>query len=280
MPVKLIADSGSTKCEWCLLYSNQKKKIYTQGISPYFLSANEIEALLNKELLPKIKNVLINQIHYYGTGLGNPNNIRIIKSALKNLFPIASIYCNTDMLAAARALCKNQNGIACILGTGSNSCFYNGRQIKKNISGLGYVLGDEGSGAYLGKKIIQHFLYNNFDKKLAVIFNATFKTSATEILEHVYTMPLPNKYLAGFTIFLANNRRHKLVERIIEDALNDFFVIHLYNYKESWLYPINFTGSVAYGFKDVIKALCKKHKMHCGKIIKHPLEQLVAYHNN
>jgi len=279
MPVKLIADSGSTKCEWCLLANGKKKKIFTQGISLYFLTAEQVISILEKELLKKIKDITIDEVYYYGTGLANPINVSLIKKILKKVFPSAKTEVNTDLLAAARAVCGNQKGIACILGTGSNSCYYNGKKIIKNSPGLGYVLGDEGSGAYLGKKVIQHFLYNTFDEDLMLRFKKQFNTSANEILEHVYKMPQPNRYLASFTIFLAENRDHYMIENIIEDGLNDFFFTHLYKYRESWLYPISFVGSVAYGFKDVLKSLCATYELEVGNIIKQPMDGLVEYHS-
>ena len=166
----LIADSGSTKCEWCLLDNDKKKKFITKGISPYFLNGNEIVALLQKELLIKLKQNNIEKIFFYGTGLKDNNNKRIIHTSLQKIFTNASIEVQTDLLGAARALCKNEKGIACILGTGCNSCYYNGKKVIKNSPGLGYVLGDEGSGAYLGKKVLQYFLYNTFDEELTFAF--------------------------------------------------------------------------------------------------------------
>lgn len=280
MPVKLIADSGATKCEWVLLDTGKKKKILTQGISPYFLSEEEVIALLQKELLPKIKQASINEVYYYGTGLANSNNVKLIQRALKKVFPGAEVEANTDLLGAARALCGNAKGIACILGTGSNSCYYNGKKVVKNSPGLGYVLGDEGSGAYLGKKVIQYYLYNTFDEDLHARFNNTFDTSKDKILEQVYRGPNPNRYLASFTGFLADNRGHYMVENIIEDGINDFFFNHLYKYTESWLYPISFAGSVAYGFRDVIKNLCDTYELELGKVIKRPMDGLVEYHSH
>ncbi len=182
MAVQLIADSGATKCEWLLLNNGSKKTIITSGISPYFLNAQQIVELLQKDLLSKLKNVEAEEVHFYGTGLSNPNNAKIISTSLKQLFTQAKITVNTDMLAAARALCGNEKGIACILGTGSNSCYYNGKKIVKNSPGLGYVLGDEGSGAYLGKKVIQYYLYNTFDADLKALFDAKYVTTPTEIL--------------------------------------------------------------------------------------------------
>lgn len=277
MPVKLIADSGSTKCEWCLLADDKKKKNITQGISPYFLTEEQVHELLRKELVKKI-NVEVDEVYYYGTGLGNPDNVKFIKRILKKVFPAATIEANIDLLAAARAVCGHEKGVACILGTGSNSCYFNGKRIIKNSPGLGYVLGDEGSGAYLGKKVVQHFLYNTFDEDLMLRFKKEFNTYMNEILENVYKKPQPNRYLASFTIFLAENRGHYMIENIIEDGLNDFFFTHLYKYRETWLYPISFVGSVAYGFKDVLKTLCDSYELELGKILKQPMEGLIEYH--
>ncbi|HQR01823.1 MAG TPA: N-acetylglucosamine kinase, partial [Ferruginibacter sp.] len=208
MAIKLIADSGATKAEWCLLDGKKKKIIYTQGLSPYFLTAEQIRDIINNELKPRLKQSLPDEVYFYGTGCINPNNAKSVKKAIKACFPEARAEVTHDLLGAAKALCGNDKGIACILGTGSNSCYYNGKKIVKNSPGLGYVLGDEGSGAYLGKKVIQYFLYNTFDADLMDRFTAKFNTSSLEILEAVYKKPLPNRYLASFAIFLAENRGH------------------------------------------------------------------------
>ena len=276
--IQLIADSGSTKCEWCLINNGKKKTILTQGISPYFLDTTQIIELLQKELLPKLKNVEIANIYFYGTGLSNVNNVKIVNAALKKLFKGAKIEINHDLLAAARALCGNKKGIACILGTGSNSCFFNGKKIVKNSPGLGYVLGDEGSGAYLGKKVLQYYLYQTFDEDLLSRFEKQFNTNKTEILDAVYKKPLANRYLATFNNFLVDNRGHYMVENIIEDALNDFFFTHLPKYTESWTLPINFVGSVAHGYKDVLKELCNVYELELGIILKKPMEGLINFH--
>lgn len=279
MAIKLIADSGSTKAEWCLLDGKKKKTITTQGISPYFLSVQQIQELLEKELKPKIKNSLPAEIYYYGTGCSNPANVAIVKTALQNVFGKVKIAVDHDLMGAARALCGNEKGVACILGTGSNSCYYNGKKIIKNSPGLGFILGDEGSGAFLGRKVVQHFLYGTFDPDLMDRFNAKYNTNAVEILEAVYKGPLPNRYLAGFASFLAENRGHYMIENIIEDSFNDFFFNHLYKYKESWTQPIHFIGSVAYGFKDVLKSMCGNYELQLGRVLKQPIEGLIKYHS-
>ena len=277
--VKLIADSGATKTEWSIITKEKIKKIFTQGISPYFMDADQISRLLEKELKSMIKKVQVNEIHYYGTGCSNPNNVRLVKKAIQKVFLHAKVNVDHDLMGAARALCGRNKGIACILGTGSNSCYYNGKKIVKNSPGLGYVLGDEGSGAYLGKKVIQHYLYGTFDTNLMARFDATYTTNGEEILENVYKKPLPNRYLAGFVLFLVENRGHKIIEKIIYDGLNDFFQNHINNYKESSMYPINFTGGVAFGFKDVLQQLCQTHELLLGKVIKSPMEGLITYHS-
>ena len=201
MAIQLIADSGSTKAEWCLIDGKKKKTFYTQGLSPYFLSTEQIQKILEQELKTKMKQVEPDEVFFYGTGCSNPNNVILVKKAIQKVFKKAKISVDHDLMGAAKALCGKEKGIACILGTGSNSCFYNGKKIIKNSPGLGYVLGDEGSGAYLGKKVIQYFLYNTFDEDLMDRFKAKFNTNNNEILEAVYKKPLPNRYLANFTIF-------------------------------------------------------------------------------
>lgn len=280
MAVTLIADSGATKAEWVLLKEGRKKTIYTQGISPYFLTTEQISDLLTAELLPRLKGAEIDNLFYYGTGCANPVNAQSVKKALKKVFKGAKIEVGTDLLAAARAVCGSEKGIACILGTGSNSCYYNGKKIISNSPGTGYILGDEGSGAYLGKKVIQYYLYNTFDEDLRSRFDARFVTTPVEILDAVYKKPLPNRYLAGFAMFLAENRGHYMIENILEDGLNDFFFQHLCKYPEIWKYPVSFIGSIAHGFKDVILELCRSYEFEPGKILKAPMPGLLSYHNN
>jgi len=278
MPIKLIADSGSTKTEWCLLNGKSTKTFYTQGLSPYFLSAEQIEYVITEELKPKMKKVEPDEVFFYGTGCSNAENVKLVKKAIQKVFTDAAVSVDHDLMGAAKALCGNEKGVACILGTGSNSCYYNGKKIIKNSPGLGYVLGDEGSGAYLGRKVIQYFLYKTFDGDLMDRFHAKFNTNSDEILTAVYKKPLPNRYLASFAIFLAENRGHYMVENIIEDGFNDFFFNHIYKYRESWTLPINFTGSVAYGFRDVLKDLCSSYELELGKVIKKPMDGLVKFH--
>jgi N-acetylglucosamine kinase-like BadF-type ATPase len=276
--IKLIADSGSTKTEWCLLKNNKTTIFTSQGMSPYFVNAAQVESILQKEVIPFLKKNNPDEIYFYGTGCKNPGNVKMFKKVFQKMFNDASVHVDHDLSGAAKALCGNEKGIACILGTGSNSCYYNGKRIVENSPGLGFILGDEGSGAYLGKKVVQHYLYHIFDDDLRARFDAKFVTTDAEILESVYKKPLPNRYLASFAIFLAENRGHYMIENIIEDGLNDFFYTHLISYRESSKLPVHFTGGIAYGFRDVIQQLCTGYDLQLGTILRSPMEGLVRYH--
>ena len=274
----LIADSGSTKCEWCLLNNGRKKSIFTQGMSPYFLNSEQVQAVMRTELLPNIKNQTITDIFFYGTGCLDPRNAKMMKAAISKVFAGASVQVEHDLAGVSKAVCGDTKGIACILGTGSNSCYFNGKKVVKNSPGIGYILGDEGSGAYLGRKVVQYYLYGTFDEELRYKFDEKYHVTAAGILENIYQKPLANRYLASYCLFLAENRGHYMIENIIEDGLNDFFFTHLCKFTESWKYPIHFVGSVGYGFRDVLKDLCSSYEFDLGKIIKNPMEGLIEYH--
>ncbi|MCX8020017.1 MAG: N-acetylglucosamine kinase [Chitinophagaceae bacterium] len=278
MDTKLIADSGATKTEWCLLQKRRVRKFLTQGMSPYFLTTEQMIKLLSKELLPEMKVRKVGRIYFYGTGCANPKNALSVKKALAFHFPESKITVRHDLLGAAHALCGHEKGIACILGTGSNSCYYNGKRIVMNSPGLGFILGDEGSGAYLGKKLIQHYLYNQFDAGLKKKFEKKYKLSPADILENVYKKPFPNRFLAGFARFIAEERRHPLIEEILYSGLEDFFTTHLLRYPKVLQVPVHFTGSVAFGFQDVLQQLCKKFNIRLGKIVQAPMEGLIQFH--
>jgi|SRR5450432_382372 len=276
----LIADSGSTKTEWCFLSNGRKQLLETQGASPYFLNEWQIAEMMQRELLPALKKKIPDQIFFYGTGCAAASNRALVKRAIKRVFPLAHIEVQHDLTGAARALCGRNKGVVAILGTGSNSGYYNGKKIVKNSPGLGYVLGDEGSGAYLGRKVLQHYLYNTFDQVLKEKFNKKFKLDAAEVLDRVYKKPLPNRFIAGFALFLAENRGHYMIENMIEDGFRDFFAIHLNSFPQSSILPLHFTGSVAFGFQDILKELCMGYGWHAGKFLAKPMDGLIVYHKS
>lgn len=276
----LIADSGSSKTTWCLLSGKKQYNVETQGISPYFLNRHEVKEILNRELIPLLPSSLpVSEVYFYGTGLADSDHADMFKDILEEAFPHCRANVTHDLLGAARALCGHENGVACILGTGSNSCFYDGKDIINNNPGLGFILGDEGSGAVLGKKVIQYFLYKTFDEELMILFNKKFQTNKDEILLNVYKKPLPNRYLASFSYFLCENRGHYMIENILEDGLNEFFFNHICKYAGSWEYPVHFTGGVAWTYRDIILELCETYGMTVGNILKAPMEGLIRFHS-
>jgi N-acetylglucosamine kinase-like BadF-type ATPase len=276
--LKLIADSGATKTEWRLVGKGSFKSFFTVGLSPYHMNRVQIRETLLKAFPKSLLKKEIGSIHYYGTGCKTKANANIVKKALEDLFPDAAVHVTHDLMGAAIATSGNKPGIACILGTGSNSCTFNGKKILLNSPGLGYILGDEGSGAYLGRKVVQHFLYGTFDAPLMKSFKDHFKTDKNEILQKVYKEPFANRYLASFTVFLSMHRGHFIIENIIEDGLRDFFEQHLGSYPQRFTFPIHFVGSIAFYFKDKIAELCHDFGFKLGVVIKQPMDGLVAYH--
>lgn len=276
----LIADSGSTKCEWRLVGKQKSASFFTQGMSPYFLTDEKMEEVINTELKKQMGRATPDEIHFYGTGNKDPRNGKRTKKVLQKVFPGAEVTVDHDLLGISRASCQHEPGIACILGTGSNSCYYNGKKILRNSPGIGYVLGDEGSGAYLGRKVIQYYLYEIFEKELIEKFYKKYKVVAADILDHVYKQPLPNRYLASFAKFLSENRGHYMIENILEDGLNDFFYYHVSRYPESAKYPVHFVGSIGFHFKDVVLSLCEAYGLKAGKILKSPIDGLTEYHKS
>jgi glucosamine kinase len=278
--IQLIADSGATKTSWCLIGAGEQQNFYTQGINPYFFTVDQVIALLEQELPASLKEKEIAEVHFYGAGCGEPINCRMVETSIKKVLPgVKIVTVETDVLGAAKALCGHEAGVAGILGTGCNSCVFDGSKIVRNNPSPGFILGDEGSGALLGKKVLQYFIYSTFDEDLLHRFNVKYQTTYPEILQKVYKSPLPNRYLASFAPFLSENRGHYMIENIIEDGISEFFFTHLYKYAETWTHPIHFTGSIAWYFKDVLEELCQSFELQLGRVLKGPIEGLVAYHN-
>jgi N-acetylglucosamine kinase-like BadF-type ATPase len=276
--LKLLADSGATKTEWRLVGTGSYRSFFTAGISPYHMDQAQISQLMLDEFPAAVLKRIPDAVFYYGTGCYTKPNAAIVKKAIARVFPKSNIEVTHDLMGAAIALCGGEKGIACILGTGSNSCFFDGKKIRENSPGLGYVLGDEGSGAFFGIKVIQHVLYGTFDDELMQSFASLYKTDKAEILHKVYKQPLANRYLAGFAKFLSTHRGHFMVENIIEDGLREFFDQHLCSYPKRFDVPIHFVGSIAFYFKDKIDELCKEYGFKRGRIIRQPMAGLVDFH--
>ncbi len=276
----LLADSGATKTEWALIRNGRATKAQTPGISPYFMDQATIVATLQSSLKPSFLQATPSSIFFYGTGCAAKPNARLVSRALRVIWSAATTQVADDLLGATRSLCGHEPGIACILGTGSSSAHFNGKKIIEQRAGLGYVLGDEGSGSYLGKKLIQYFLYDLFDQELKEKFRDQFQLDRTAILDSVYKKPSPSRFLASFTPFLAENRGHYMIENILEDGLQDFFFNHIRRFKQADRLPIHFTGSISYVFRDWIQMLCQRNSFKLGNIEPKPMSGLIRYHQS
>lgn len=274
----LIADSGSTKTSWALVDQGGMVFEYTTlGINPFFQTCEEIQEDLNKNLYPKIKQINVDEIFFYGAGCATPEKKEIVASVLRMFYPKAITHVESDLLGAARSLCKTTPGIACILGTGSNSCFYNGETIIKNVSPLGYILGDEGSGAVLGKLFVADCLKNQMPARIVDRFYKRFELTPAIILDKVYKQPFPNRFLASLSIFLSENISEQEIQDLIYKGFVDFFNrnVKQYDYEN---YMVNIVGSIGYHFSEILKEAAEETGVTIGTIEKSPMRGLIEYH--
>lgn len=274
----LIADSGATKTHWKLIGINDSEDFYTAGISPFYLSVEEIIALLKDSLPVTLTEKKIDCIFYYGTGCSQPDKIALVHEALQHVFNANIIAVEHDLLAAARATCGNEKGITCILGTGSNSCLFNGNEIEDNIPSLGFILGDEGSGAWFGRKLLQAYYYRELPEDLKNAFEQDFPFSKELILENVYGTKTPNAYVATFMPFLTNNQEHFYIHHLLLNGFTEFLQRMVLKYQNALSLPIHFIGSVAYLNQAVLLTALQKCNLKSGNIIKDPMQGLVHYH--
>jgi N-acetylglucosamine kinase-like BadF-type ATPase len=273
--VILVADSGSTKTSWCLFNSSDKQYFSTSGINPYFLNKEDILNVLKNELF--ISERLVSQVYFYGSGC-TPEKQAVVKAVLAQYFGIDRCEVYSDLLGAARSLCQSEEGIACILGTGSNSCYYDGENISENISPLGFILGDEGSGAVLGKILIADILKNQVSPAIRKDFYDSYAVSTAEIIDKVYREPFPNRYLAQFAPFAAKHIANPEIKELVERHFSAFIQRNVLQYEKTTRLPIHFTGSIAWHFKDNLENVLQKFNLQSGTITKEPLAGLVTYH--
>ncbi len=279
----LIADSGSTKTDWCLCNgSTILSNIQTQGINPYHQTEEAIEAVLREELLPQSSQLIAQgaqfKITFYGSGCANETACNRIKEALHQVLGAEDITVHSDLLGAARALCGHEEGIACVLGTGSNSCLYDGKEIIANTPPLGYILGDEGSSAVLGRHLVGDCLKNQLPEAIRDEFLAEYQLTQEIILEKVYRQPLANRFLASLTPFLSKHREVPEVHKLLVESFTDFFVRNVKQYRRPWL-RIHFVGSIANAFSAELKEAAESLGMELGTIMKSPMEGLIKYHS-
>lgn len=279
----LIADGGSTKVDWIAL-NNKKEELFrirSLGLNP--------SVSLKKELLVRIKNIsqLINvkskveEIHFYGAGCGSPEAIKILKNILQSIFEKSKITISEDILAAVYAsTSKKEPAIVCILGTGSNSCYYNGSLITKGAPSLGYTLMDEASGNYFGKRLLRDFYYLKMPKNIAKSFEEKFNLDIDFVKLNLYKEANPNTYLASFAKFMFEHKNEKYIKKLIKKGFHQYFKYQVLPYNKDVTTPIHFIGSIAYYFKDILEKTALKNDLKITSIIKHPIDNLVQFHQN
>ena len=275
--MQLIADSGSTKVDWRAIKDDGSiVEISTEGINPVFITPEEIVKILSQKLLPVIGPGVKN-VYFYGAGVVSPQLIATLSESFKKVFPESETFAASDVLAAARALCGHNPGIACIMGTGSNSCFYDGENIAKNVRAGGFILGDEASGGVLGKKLISDFIKGLLPAHIQAEFDKRYDLDYMKVVEKVYKQPMPSRFLASFAPFINEFIADPYMENLVNTSFDEFFKRNISQsaYKT---HTVNFVGSIAFYFKDKLVAAAERNGMKVGRVLKTPIEGLVEYH--
>jgi N-acetylglucosamine kinase-like BadF-type ATPase len=276
----LIADSGSTKTHWCVVDNGIiVKEVFTDGINPFYQSQQDVVALLDAQLVRPLGDILVEEVRFYGAGCSFPDKKLIVSQALVRFFGNATISVYNDLLGVARAIFQHEPGIACILGTGSNSCYYDGKEIVQNVSPLGYVLGDEGSGAVLGKLFVADCLKNQMPEWIRDKFLDEYELTPAIILDKVYKQPFPNRFLAKFTPFILEHLEEPAIFNLVYDTFDAFLVRNVAQYPLDDL-KVGFVGSIAHYFRDTLEIVASERGIEIAEIVQNPMDGLVRYHNS
>ncbi|MFC4143596.1 N-acetylglucosamine kinase [Pedobacter mendelii] len=273
----LVADSGSSKTDWMGYFNGETIKFNTQGINPYFLNEQDISRIIlkNEVIAPLADEV--KEIYFFGAGCSSPDKHEVVSNGLSAVFANAFISVEHDLLGSVYATCGDSEGLNCILGTGSNICYFDGKKIHDGHHGLGYVLGDEGSGTFFGKKVLLSYLYKKLPADLEAEFKKTFTVEKEQIITNVYQKPFPNIYLASFSRFLANNREHPFIYEILKKGFQEFVDTNVKDYPNYKTVPCHFVGSIAYYYQDVLKTVLEENEITVGKILQKPIEDLYNF---
>jgi N-acetylglucosamine kinase-like BadF-type ATPase len=274
----LIADSGSTKADW-LLAENGKviQSFSSMGFNPFFHNAEVVYKDLSKNKALKKYSKLIKEVKFFGAGCSFPARNKIIAEGLTRVFPNAKVIVDHDMLGAALSACNNKAGLVCILGTGSNIAYFDGKNLSETRHGLGYVLGDESSGSHYGKKLLAYFIYKTMPADLRKAFYSKYRLTKEKAIKHVYQMPDPNVYLASFAKFLSDHKNHKWIKELVYKGMTDFFETNIRAYPQYKTAPVYFIGSIAFYFKDTLQQVADENGFKMGKILVKPVDELMKY---
>ena len=276
-----IIDGGSTKADWQVKRKGRSHLSFTTtGFNPNYDSQEKIANLLKEGTNGLLSDSQHLVIHYYGAGCWDVARKSIVHRAMSTVFPHASIHIEHDLLAAARATCGDQPGIACILGTGSNSVLYDGKKEVDNVTNLGFLLGDEGSGSMIGKRLVQAYFYREMPPEFRPIIEKECPNGKSDILDKIYSGGVPAAYLASFAKKFYGHRQHPFVWGLIKKCFDEFLQRHVFKYENYRSLPVHFVGSVAYYFSDILKELLTGHGLQMGIVLKRPIEALFEYHVN
>lgn len=281
----LIADCGSTKIDWCLLDKSNKKvvkQVFTLGMNAVMLTMEEMRERIAEQLMPELGalGTDVTEVYFYGAGCISDTTCGNVATAIAANIPSAKIIeVYTDLLAAARALCGHDKGIACIMGTGSNSCLYDGKAIAANVSPLGFILGDEGSGAVLGRLFLGNVLKKQLPEDICKRFLTEYKLDLLTIIQRVYREPQPNRFLASVAPFISANIAVPEIYAMVTESFRAFFRRNICQYEGHQTLPVNFVGSVAFYMRDALAEAAAAEGCTLGRIIKSPMEGLLEYHS-
>lgn len=275
----LLADSGSTKTDWGLVENGKLvKRLRTSGMNPFQISEEAITEEIKTHLVPELPGTVLDEVHFYGAGCTKEKQPIVERALRANLTINGECEVASDMLGAARGICGHKPGIACILGTGSNSCSYDGKNLVKNVSPLGFILGDEGSGAVLGKLLVGDVLKNQMPEAITKRFFEKYKLTSAEIIDRVYRQPKPNTFLASFVPFLEENIDEPKIYNLVKESFRSFLRRNVMQYDGWQTLPIGFNGSIAKIYKKPLLEALEEEGMHLGRIIQAPMEAMVEYH--
>ncbi len=275
----LIADSGSTHTDWVFIEKDEHEKKYqTAGFNPYYVPSHEMVNSLEKNLVPFVNNGAVRYVYFYGSGCSTDKKRFIVEEALGKVFPNAHTEVNHDLLGAARGLFNDRPGIACILGTGSNSCLYDGTGIRENIPSLGYFFGDEGSSAHIGRLFLTALLRKDLPVHILEEFEEAYSYNLEDILDAVYNQPRPNRFLGSFMPFIAGYREDPMIHALIFRSFDEFIQEQVIRYTDYQDYTVSYVGSVAYHMKNLLTNVARQYDLSIGDIHADPLDGLIKYH--
>ena len=276
----LIADGGSTKADWIAIDNNKQEvfRIRTLGLNPAVVAKEELNnRIINMFQLINIKND-VREIHFYGAGCGTPKPVEILTDVLKSIFINAKVFVAEDLLAAVYASSGKKPALVCILGTGSNSCYFDGENVEMRTPSLGYTIMDEASGNYFGKQLIRDFFYKKMPKRIAEKFNEQYNLEADFIKKNLYRESNPNMYLATFAKFMFEFKEDKYIKKIIRKGFQEFFKYRILPYGKTAETPIYFIGSIAFYFREILEEVAKKNHLKITDVIQRPIDNLLEYH--